>query len=383
MTFANPLALLWGLLAVPVVILYLRRIRLRREPVATGMFWERVFAEQPIRSAWQWWRHPASLAVQLIVLTLIVTALADPQIPGPRQIVLIIDGSASMDAADVKPTRLAEARQAATRLIGGLRPCDRMAVLSASGAVGVSCSPTSDQTVLRRALDELDVSADGGSTHVAAAVELARWMPAGAPRREIKVITDGCFDGATKLAGAEDVELIRVGKRTGNLAITRLQVRRTIPDPPRCQILAEVSSYSDKPVECRLELAADGKPLRTEKTNLSANGRWQQVLEETIAQPGRLTARLDPGDLYPADNRASRGVPPVDVEAGVSGDDEPLSARQGSRREGDLRAPGGIPPEAAERVVRQPGLPPWLLLIASGVLLLTLEWCLYQRRWVC
>ena len=383
MTFANPLALLWGLLAVPVVVLYLRRIRLRREPVAAGMFWERVFAEQRVRSAWQRWRHPASLAVQLIVLTLMITALADPQIPGPRQIVLIIDNSVSMDAADVKPTRLAEAKQAATRLIGGLRPCDRMAVLSAGGAVGVCSSPTSDQTALREALHKVEVPAGRGSTRVHAAVELARSMLAAAPRREIKVITDGCFHGAAKLAGAEDVELIRVGKRTGNLAITRLQARRTIPDPPRCQILAEVSSFSDKPVECRLELTLDGKPLRTVKISLSANGRWQQVLEETIAQPGRLSARLDPGDAYPADNRASRGVPAVDVEAGVGGDAEPLSARPGGRHEGDLRAPGGIPPEAAERVVRRAGPPPWLLLVAAGVLLLTLEWCLYQRRWVC
>lgn len=383
MTFANPPALLWGLLAVPVVILYLRRIRLRREAVSTGMFWELVFAEQRARSAWQQWRHPASLAVQLIVLTLMVTALADPRIPGPRQIVLILDNSASMDAADVKPTRLAEARQAAARLICGLRPCDQMAILSAGGAVGVCSSPTSDQTALRAALHKVDVPAGRGSTQVGAAVELARSMLAAAPRREIKVITDGCFNGVAQLAGAEDVELMRVGKRTGNLAITRLQVRRTLPDPPRCQILAEVSSYSDKPVACRLELAAGGKPLRTVKISLSANGRWQQVLEETIAQPGRLTARLDPGDVYPADNRASRGAPPVDVEAGVSGGDEPLTARQGGRREGDLRAPGGIPTEAAEQGARRAGPPPWLLLIASGVLLLTFEWCLYQRRWIC
>ena len=84
MTFANPVALLWGLLAVPIVILYRRDVRLRREPVATDMIWEQVFAEEPSRSRWQRWRHAASLAVQLTVLALIVIALADPQFPGFR-----------------------------------------------------------------------------------------------------------------------------------------------------------------------------------------------------------------------------------------------------------------------------------------------------------
>ena len=80
MTFANPIALLWGLLAVPIVWLYRQKVRVRREPVATEMIWQQVFAEEPGRTRWQRWRHPVSLGVQLTALALIVTALADPQI---------------------------------------------------------------------------------------------------------------------------------------------------------------------------------------------------------------------------------------------------------------------------------------------------------------
>ncbi|MHC4180853.1 MAG: VWA domain-containing protein, partial [Planctomycetota bacterium] len=352
MTFENPLALLGLLLAVPVVILYLRRIRLRRQPVATNVLWERVFAEQPIRSAWQRWRYPASLAVQLTLLALIVAALADPQIPGPRQIVLIIDNSPGMGAADVKPTRLEKAKEAANRLIAGLRPCDRMAALSAGGTVNVCCSLTSDQAVLREALEQVEVPAGQGSTQVDAAVELAGWLLADGPGGTVKVITDGCFDGAAELAKAKGVEIVRVGRRTGNVAITRLQVRRTIPDPRRCQILVELSNFSDKPAECRLEWALEGKPLRPEPItgirdwglgisgrepnlsprpsppdpvtpsprhaiNLARNSCGQQVFAETITESGRLTARLLCDDVYEADNKASRRVPPVTTHSVV------------------------------------------------------------------
>jgi hypothetical protein len=85
MTLANPLALFWGLLAVPIVMLYARRVRLRRQPVATGMIWQQVFADEQARGAWRRWRHAVALAVQLLVLTLLVLAMADPQVSASGQ----------------------------------------------------------------------------------------------------------------------------------------------------------------------------------------------------------------------------------------------------------------------------------------------------------
>jgi len=316
MTFANPLALLWGLLAIPIVILYLRRIRLRREPVATDMIWEQVFAAQRARSLWQRWRHGVSLAVQLIVLLLVVVALAEPLIPPPRRIVLIIDNSAGMNAADVKPTRLARAKQAAGRLITGLRNCDRMAILSAGGVVSVHCSLSSDHATLQEALDA--VPATKGPNRMNAAVALARRVIADTPGGEIVVLSDGCFDGAAELAAADDVQLLRVGKRVGNVAVTRLRARRNITDPLRCQTLLRVSNFSEEPVECRLDVALDGRPLDSVPIKLAPDGRWQQVFEMTTPEAGRLRARLDDdlaedGDAWQDDNQATTHVPPAPV----------------------------------------------------------------------
>ena len=81
MAFANPMALAWGLLAIPVVLLYRRDVRRTRVPVAAGMIWQQVLAEEARRGGWQRWRHRVSLAVQLTVLVLLVIALADPQLP--------------------------------------------------------------------------------------------------------------------------------------------------------------------------------------------------------------------------------------------------------------------------------------------------------------
>ena len=46
MSFANPTALLWALLAVPVVVFYVLKIRLKRVPVSTVIFWRQLFDEK-------------------------------------------------------------------------------------------------------------------------------------------------------------------------------------------------------------------------------------------------------------------------------------------------------------------------------------------------
>ena len=77
-TFAHPMALFCGLLALPVIAVYLRKLRWRRQPIATGMFWDQVFAEDGLRLRWLRWRNAVSLLVQLALLAMLVLALAEP-----------------------------------------------------------------------------------------------------------------------------------------------------------------------------------------------------------------------------------------------------------------------------------------------------------------
>jgi len=188
MSFAHPFAFCWGLLAIPIAMLYLRRRRLPREQTATGMIWQQVLAEQRARSAWQRWRRGVSLAVQLAMLTLLVFALAEPQIPPPKRIALIIDNAPRMNAADVQPTRLAAAKEAAERLIASLRPCDTMAVISAGDPPMPRCTLTAEQPILREAVDSIAGSA--GATQMADAKALANRVLGGNTVGQIVIAGD-------------------------------------------------------------------------------------------------------------------------------------------------------------------------------------------------
>jgi len=325
MTFANPLALLWGLLAVPVVLFYWRRIRLRRATVATGMFWEQVFAEDGARQPWQRWRHGVSLAVQLAVLLLLVSALAEPLVPPPRQTAIVIDNSASMSATDVAPSRLAAARAVAARIVGGLRECDRATVLSAGDSVGVGCGLSANRKLLLTAIEQ--VPATRGASRVEDAVRVARAMLAGAPGRRIIVLSDGCFPAAGRLAAADDVDLVRVGTPAANLAMSRFAARRSLVEPTKCEVLAEVASFAARPIEARLDVFYDDRPLDTRSLRVAASRPWQQVFELESPEGGRLAARVEPKDAHPADNEAVTVIRRSGVHRVVlSGGDHPFLA---------------------------------------------------------
>jgi hypothetical protein len=389
MTLAHPLALLWGLLAVPIVALYLLRARVRRELVGTGMFWDQVFSEQQEEeSRWQRWRLPVSLAVQLVVLAMCVVALAEPQIPRPRRTVLGIDNSAGMNATDVQPSRLAAAKEKASEMIAALRDCDEMAILTAGGTPAVCCTPSRNPVVLHEALEAIAASRE--PCCMAATLQLAGEMTeSGIPTR-IVVLSDLCFEGASAKTSAE---FVRVGTAAANRAISRLAARRVPAEPGTCEVLVEVRNLSDQSAECKLTLTLDGKPVQVQPRAISLppNGRFQEVFRTAAPPGGRFAARLEPSDALVADNEAMVLAPPAlaavpaetDPEIRAAAPPPPISWSEG-RVDGllatDLRVPRSMGSDIGAWTVAMPWPPIWVWLVGGAFVILVVEWCLYQRR---
>ena len=207
----NPKALLWALLALPILALYAWRVRPRRHSVATGFLWEQVFSRTGHRAVWWSFRHPVSLCVQLAILALLVAALVEPHFGPQRRLVVVIDNSASMNATDVEPTRLDKAKESARQHVAALGYRDSVAIITAGDTLRVHCRLTSRLDTFEQALRA--VEATNGPTRVVDAVALARRLLDGGPGGRILVFSDGCFDRAAELAQQEDVQLITVGGR--------------------------------------------------------------------------------------------------------------------------------------------------------------------------
>ncbi len=311
MNLLNPSSLIWLTLAIPIVVFYILKIRMRRVPVSTVMFWEQVFEEKQPRSIWQKLRHLLSLLLQLLFLFLLIGALTDPffdwEVRQQRRVILIVDNSASMQAVDGEGTRFDTAVGQATEIIDGLRVRDEMAILSAATQPQVVCGLTGHQRTLREALAEL--SATDGPTRVAATVDLARRLLSDHENGQILLLSDGCFTDATELIDVQDITWLAVGETTANVAITQYQVRRSLLDPLGYQVLVEVQNFSDKEVECRLELELGEDVVDVIPLTIEASGKWSDIFTKTSATGGRLRALANYEDDLPADNEAWAVLP--------------------------------------------------------------------------
>ncbi|MGB4871844.1 MAG: BatA and WFA domain-containing protein, partial [Candidatus Promineifilaceae bacterium] len=157
MSFLTPAFLLLGLLAVPIIVMYMLRLRRREVTVSSTLLWQKLLRDREANAPWQKLRRNLLLILQLLILAALVLALARPFLPSPSVItgstVLLLDGSASMQATDAAPSRFAAAKTEAAQLIGDLSGGSQMTLIQVGHTPAVLASASSDKTALRRALD--------------------------------------------------------------------------------------------------------------------------------------------------------------------------------------------------------------------------------------
>lgn len=312
LNLTSPERLLWLLVAIPIIILFILKTRLRRENVSTLLFWDQIFDEKRQRSLWQRLRHFLSLLLQLAFLLLVVAALADPlwqwQQHQQRHVVLILDNSASMAAVDAAgQSRWEQARRMAMDRAAELREGDQMALITAGGMVGVAVGMTDFGPTVEDAIDAMQLT--DAPARIDEAIAAARRLTLDAERREIVVVTDACFDAADQRAAEPDVRLIAVGKPLDNVAITTFQTRRSLIDPIGYAVLVEVENLGAAPVECRLRISLEDELVDVLPLQLEPDKPWRKMIEQASAGGGILQASLDVEDALPTDNVARAILP--------------------------------------------------------------------------
>ena len=179
LTFLNP-ERLWVLLVVPLMIAgYIFLVLMKKK---TGMrFTNTAILGQVVPRQSQWRRH---LAVALSLAALVALSFAWARPNGvemkPREratVVMVLDISLSMQATDVKPSRLEAAKEAALGFVKDLPAQYNISVVSLSGNPSVRLPPTTDRVQAQQAIRSLKLqesTAVGESIYTAlSALQLA------------------------------------------------------------------------------------------------------------------------------------------------------------------------------------------------------------------
>ncbi len=203
LSFRNFTTPWWFLLLVVVAMIaagyiVVQRMRHKR----TMRFTNLELLEKVVPKRQGWVRHVPAV-VLVIALMLLTTAMAGPtdtqRVPRNRAtVMLVIDVSLSMEATDVRPTRLRAAQDAAKDFANGLTPGVNLGVISFAGTATVLVSPTTDRTSVAKAIDNLKLaeSTATGEAIFAALQSIEGFAQVisgvqGAPPARIVLMTDG------------------------------------------------------------------------------------------------------------------------------------------------------------------------------------------------
>ena len=147
-----PLGTLLGIFGAAgglVVVFYILKLRRRAVPVPFSRIWDSVLRDKQATELFSRLRRLLSLLLQLALLGLLVLALGDPKpkedLREGRHLVLLLDASASMKAVDVKPSRLAQAKLEAEKLVRGLGASGRAIVVQMGSVPTPRSSMSGDQ----------------------------------------------------------------------------------------------------------------------------------------------------------------------------------------------------------------------------------------------
>jgi hypothetical protein len=305
MTFLTPWAFAWLGLSVPVVALYFLKMKRRRVQVPSTWLWRKSIDDLRVNAPFQRLRANLLLLLQLLLIAAGALALARPTgkaaPPEHKRWVLLIDRSASMSMKDVEPSRLAEAKKLAKRVVEEGGPDDEFMVVAFAARAQVLTPLTGDRGAVGRAIEAVEPSES--QTRAQEAYRLAASALEGAPKREIVVLSDGAFEA---IVGAEDIPLryLKVGGKPRNAAITAVDVRKPLKADDPWTIFAQVDLFHGDAVEIPLELHVNGQLKSVRNLKVAPPAGAGTIFEVDKPVPEIVELRLGWPDDLAVDDRA-------------------------------------------------------------------------------
>ena len=300
------LSAFWFALTIPVVILfYLLKRRRKIHLVSSTVLWQRFLTESQANAPFQKLRRNLLLILQILILLLAVLALSRPyfsdQLFGGALQVLILDSSASMQSVDVLPSRFQAAKDKALDLVDGLRDSDQMVVVVAGSRTEVIQSPTSEKSVLRRAIRSVDVT--DGPTYLLDALKLSETLVRDHPSSEIHLITDGAVSDLGELDESDlNLRFHQIGIRGNNVGVVSMDVRPNPEDPMTRAVFSNLVNYSTNRFQFAAELLLDDRMIESRSVNLEGGSSHSLAFIARQTTNGVFTLKLGLDDDLAIDN---------------------------------------------------------------------------------
>ena len=337
MNLLAPAALGLAALAMPIIAMYILRMRRPPRVVPSTFLWEQTLRDMQANAPWQRLRPNLLLLLQLLALAALVLALARPYVlraaAAQGDIVAVLDTSTLMSATDQPPSRFDAAKARIGTLIDGLGSSDVMSIIEIARQPRVLIAQSADRAALHAALDSAAVTYQ--TPDVNAALSVAAALARGGRHAAIFVYTAAGDPSVGAPAGLPaQLHVVTLGGALRDLGIVSFAASRAADGT--VVALARVANLGRRPLSNTLQLdAATGDPANLvwhTQVDLRpialAPGASAVVVRTSLpADTVAVRASLAGGDTIAADDTAWAVVPatqPRHVLLSAQGDSTPF-----------------------------------------------------------
>src|SRR5688572_9387507 len=153
-----PWNLLWLVPLVPIIVFfYLLKLKRREVVISSVLLWSHLVKDVQANAPFQKLKKNLLLLLQLLIAIFAILALSRPAFfsrsLGGNNVVVILDGSASMQSTEGGKSRFDQAKATALRMVADMHGGDKMMVLLATARTHRLTAFTSDKNELRREIN--------------------------------------------------------------------------------------------------------------------------------------------------------------------------------------------------------------------------------------
>ncbi len=193
MDFISPGSLYLLILVPLLLILYILKLKRQIYIVPSCLLWEQSIEDMKANTFLQRFRRNILLPLQIIFLVMVIFASARPFIRGvpktTRNIILIIDNSASMKTTDINKSRFQSAKQSANKIVEELKNNENIAIIQTSYPSKILTGFTTDKSLLKKIIDQM--LASDAPSDIIGSIHLAESLSFDTKNAEIIIMSDG------------------------------------------------------------------------------------------------------------------------------------------------------------------------------------------------
>ncbi len=292
MQFLTPIGFWLAALAIPILLLYMLKLRRKQTQVSSIFLWQQVLREQQANAPWQKLKRNILLILQLLILAALIFALARPAIQARTvasgSVIILLDASASMNTTDVDSSRFEFARKSIHSLINGLNPASSLTLILVGKNPEILSSAETDKTKMHSILNNAQVTQGRADWQAAFALAVGATQ-ADASETTIVIVSDGGLPESGLPALPGDIQYLPIGTSDNNLGISALALRATENRP---QLFAEVSNYSNTDQDILLSFYFGDELFEARQLTVRANSSESLTLDELQNLPGVYKASI-------------------------------------------------------------------------------------------